>query len=277
MTFERINGKTLLDEICEVIFINIEVKNIKINYEKKGEGRTVLILPGWGTTMNVYRNMIDSISTYANIIAFDMPGYGESEAPEEAWDSDAWVDFIVEFIESQGIKELDLIGHSNGGRIIIKMMSRENLSFKVGKIILIGSAGIVHKKPLKIRLKVKKYKLGKKILSMKLVKKLFPNALEKFQKNAGSEDYRNSPPALKQSMVKLLNDDMRDLLPNIKVPTLLLWGENDTATPIEDAELMEKTIPDAGLVRVPGCSHYVFLEQPVYINTIIKTFLTGGK
>ena len=260
-----------------MIFINIKVKNININYEKIGEGKTVLILPGWGTTIDVYRNMINSISEYANVIAFDMPGYGKSEAPEDAWDSDAWVDFIVELIESQGIKELDLIGHSNGGRIIIKMMSRANLSFKVGKIILIGSAGIVHKKPLKIRLKVKKYKLGKKILNMKLVKKLFPNALEKFQKNAGSEDYRNSPPALKQSMVKLLNDDMRDLLPNIKAPTLLLWGENDTATPIEDAELMEKSIPDAGLVRVPGCSHYVFLEQPVYINNIIKTFLTGGK
>lgn len=260
-----------------MIFTNINIKNVNLNYESIGEGRTVLILPGWGTTIDVYRSMMNSISEYANVIAFDMPGYGKSGVPEEAWDADQWIDFIIEFIKSQNIKELDLIGHSNGGKLIIKMMSRPDLDFKVGKIILIGSAGIVHKKPLKIRLKVKKYKLGKKVLSMKLVKKLFPNALEKFQKNAGSEDYRNAPPILKQSMVKLLNEDMREYLPNIKAPTLLLWGEKDTATPIEDAELMEKMIPDAGLVRVAGCSHYVFLEQPAYINNIIKTFLTGGK
>ena len=259
-----------------MILINIEIKNVKINYEKKGEGKTVLLLPGWGTTMDVYRNMINGVSQYANIIAFDMPGYGKSGVPEEAWDSNQWVDFVCEFIKAQNIKDLDLIGHSNGGRIIIKMMSRNNLDFKVGKIILIGSAGIVHKKSLKIRLKVKKYKIGKRILNLKLVRKLFPGALEKFQKNAGSEDYKNAPPVLKQSMVKLLNEDMRDLLPNINVPTLLLWGENDTATPIEDAEIMEKMIPDAGLVKVKGCSHYVFLEQPEYINRIIKTFLVGG-
>jgi len=259
-----------------VIFINIEVKNVKLNYERKGDGKTVLLLPGWGTTMEVYRGLIDDISKYANIIAFDMPGYGKSGVPDEPWDSNQWVDFVCDFIKTQNIKELDLIGHSNGGRIIIRMMSRKDLEFKVGKIILIGSAGIVHKKSLKIRLKVKKYKIGKKILNMKLVKKMFPNALEKFQKNAGSEDYKNALPVLKQSMVKLLNEDMRDLLPNICNPTLLLWGENDTATPIEDAELMEKMIPDAGLVKIKGCSHYVFLEQPEYINKIIKTFLVGG-
>ena len=68
---------------------------------------------------------------------------------------------------------------------------------------------------------------------------------------------------------------MRDLLPNIKVPTLLIWGENDTATPIEDGEIMEKMIPDAGLVRVKGCSHYVFIENPDFVNIVIGNFLKG--
>lgn len=260
-----------------MIKIDIKVKDLKINYIKMGEGKTVLILPGWGTTIDVYRNMANAISAYANVICLDMPGFGESELPKEVWDLDNYIDFVIEFIKSQNIKELDLIGHSHGGRIIIKMMNRSDLKFSVGKIILIGSAGIVHKKSLKVRLKVKKYKLGKKILSCGLVKKFFPDALERFQKNAGSEDYRNSPPILRQSMVKLINEDLKYCLPNIKVPTLLLWGEKDTATPIEDAYFMEKTIPDAGLVKVEGCTHYVFLEQPAYINKIINTFLTDKK
>lgn len=204
-----------------------------------------------------------------------MPGFGASEEPETPWCLDEYVDFIIEFIKNEGIKELDLIGHSNGGRIIIRMMNKEKLDFKVGKIILIGSAGIVHKKSFKIRMKIRMYKIGKKILSLKLVKKLFPDLITKFQNRSGSEDYRNASPIMRQSMVKLVNEDLREELKNIDKPTLLIWGEEDDATPIEDAYIMEKLIPDAGLVKYKGCTHYVFLEQIVPVNTVIKTFLMG--
>lgn len=258
-----------------MIKIETKVKNLKINYIKQGEGKSVLILPGWGTNINVYMGLVNAISTYANIICIDMPGFGESEEPKEAWDLNQYVDFIIEFIESQCIKELDIIGHSNGGRITIRMMNRKNLNFKVRKIILIGSAGIVHKKSLKVRFKIRTYKIGKKILSCKPVKALFPNAIKKFQSKAGSEDYRNSSPILRQSMVKLINEDLQEELQNVNAPTLLIWGENDTATPIHDAEIMEKKIPDCGLVRCSGCSHYVFLERPGYVNTVIQAFLAN--
>ena len=76
-------------------------------------------------------------------------------------------------------------------------------------------------------------------------------------------------------MVKLVNEDLKEELKNIDKPTLLIWGEEDDATPIEDAYIMEKLIPDAGLVKYKGCTHYVFLEQIVQVNTVIKTFLTG--
>lgn len=257
--------------------IETNINNLKINYIKKGEGKTVLILPGWGTTINVYMTLVDSISTYANVITLDMPGFGDSEEFKTPWGLNEYVDFIIEFIKNQNIKELDLIGHSNGGRIIIRMMNKENLNFKINKIILIGSAGIVHKKSFKIRCKIRMYKIGKKILNLKLIKKIFPDAIIKFQNKSGSEDYRNSSPILRQSMVKLVNEDLKEELKNINVPTLLIWGENDDATPIEDAKIMEKEIPDAGLVKYEGCTHYVFLERINQVNTVISTFLNGGK
>lgn len=258
-----------------MIKIEIKIKNLKINYIEQGQGKTVLILPGWGTNTNVYMGLVNYISTYANAICIDMPGFGGSEEPKESWDLNQYVDFIIEFIESKGIKELDIIGHSNGGRITIRLMNRSNLKFKVGKIILIGSAGIVHKKSLKVRFKIRTYKIGKKILGSKPVKAIFPNAIKKFQSKAGSEDYRNSSPILRQSMVKLINEDLQDELQNVSAPTLLIWGENDTATPIQDAEIMEKKIPDAGLVKCSGCSHYVFLERAGYVNTVIQAFLAN--
>lgn len=257
-----------------MILIETLIDNLKINYIKKGTGKTVLLLPGWGTTIDTYATLINSISSYANIYCLDMPGFGKSEEPNVPWDLNDYVNFIVEFIKKQEINELDLIGHSNGGRIIIKLMSKQNLDFKVNKIILIGSAGIVHKKTLSQKIKIKFFKLCKKVVSFKLIKSIFPNLLEKMKNSFGSDDYRNASPVMKQCLVKLVNEDIREYLPNINVPTLLLWGENDTATPLSDAIIMEKLIPDAGLVKIENCTHYVFLEKAYYVNTIIKNFLS---
>ena len=204
-----------------------------------------------------------------------MPGCGDSEEPKTGWDLDKYISFIIKFIEKLNIKELDLIGHSNGGKIIIKLMSNKNLNFKVGKIILIGSAGVVHKKSFKQMLKIKLYKILKKILQLKLIQKFFPNLIINLKNHMGSEDYRNATPIMRDTLVKLVNTDVTKYLKDINRPTLLIWGEQDTATPIGDGEIMEKLIPDAGLVRIPNCSHYVFIEQAQYVNKIIYTFLNG--
>lgn len=259
-----------------MIFIKTIINNLNINYIKRGNGKAVLILPGWGTTINTYMSIINSISTYSTVYCLDMPGFGESEEPNTSWNLDNYVTFVMDFLKNQNIKEVDLIGHSNGGKIIIKLMSNKNLDFKVNKIILIGSAGLVHKKTLSQKLTIKTSKICKKILELKPIKAACPNLISKLKNSFGSEDYRNASPVMKQTLVQLIDQDLRELLPNINVPTLLIWGENDTATPISDGEIMKEIIPDAGLIKVENCSHYVFLEKPAYVNKIISTFLNGG-
>ena len=113
-------------------------------------------------------------------------------------------------------------------------------------------------------------------MELKPIKAICPNLISKLKNSFGSVDYRNASPVMKQTLEQLIDQDLRELLPNISVPTLLIWGENDTATPISDGETMEKLIPDVGLIRVENCSHYVFLERPAYVNKIISTFLNGG-
>ena len=135
---------------------------------------------------------------------------------------------------------------------------------------------IVHKKTFKQKLRVRIFKLGKKFASTKLMKKISPNMLERLQNHFGSADYKNASSIMKGTMIKLINEDVREYLPNINVPTLLIFGENDTATPVSDAKIMEKMIPDAGLIVVKGCTHYVFLENPGYVNLIIRNFLGGN-
>ena len=99
--------------------ININILGLNINYIEQGEGDNVLILPGWGTNYNVYKNLIDNISKYAKVYYFDMPGFGKSEEPKEAWNTDNFIELVKEFIKINKIDNITLIGHSNGGRIAI--------------------------------------------------------------------------------------------------------------------------------------------------------------
>jgi pimeloyl-ACP methyl ester carboxylesterase len=258
----------MTDDYCKLA-------GLKIHYVKQGTGTPLLILAGWGTTISVYQGLIDDMSDTYTVYCLEMPGCGSSDEPDEALTSDDYAKIVKEFIKKQNIKELNVFGHSNGGRTIIKLLGTgKKLDFDVDKIILTGCAGIVHEKSNKAKLKTKIVKAGKKVISSKLVKKLAPNAEEKLKQRMGSDDYRAASPVMRKTLVNLVNEDLRNLLPNIKQPTLLLWGEYDEATPIADGELMEELIPDSGLVMFPYSSHFAFLENRARFREIINTFLT---
>lgn len=78
-------------------------------------------------------------------------------------------------------------------------------------------------------------------------------------------------------MSRVVNEDLTNLLPEIKAPTLLIWGEKDTATPMRDARLMQKLIPDAGLVSYPEAGHYSYLARPAQTQAVIQSFLQPSK
>ena len=213
------------------------------------------------------------LSPKYTVVAMDMPGFGESDEPPSAWCVDDYADFVVEFLKDYGRDKVMLLGHSFGGRVIIKLNSRTDLPFEITKVILVDSAGIMPPKSNKKSLRTYYYKAGKAVLGSKLAKKIAPDALENFRKKMGSADYAAASPMMRQVLVKTVNEDLEPLLPNIKCPTLLIWGVNDTATPISDGEKMEKLIPDAGLVRLENAGHYSFLEQQFLFNRVMSSFM----
>lgn len=105
--------------------------------------------------------------------------------------------------------------------------------------------------------------------------KLYPDALEQLRKRMG-RPIITRPPLMRQCLVRVVNEDLTHLLPNIKVPTLLVWGENDTDTPLKDGQLMEQLIPDAGLVTLKNAGHFSFLEQQFTFNRVIASFMKLG-
>ena len=255
----------------------IEIDGYKICYKITGNGEDMAVmLQGWGTGMNLYDPIANSISSKYRVIQFDLPGFGESDEPREAWDVDAYADFFCKFMQEMHIEKAVLIGHSYGGRIIIKLAARQNLPFEINRIVLIDSAGILPERTFRQTFKIKRYKLIKKIFDRKVIYYLFPDIIDDWRSRQGSSDYRNATPMMRQCLVKAVNEDLTELLPKIKKDTLLIWGDMDTATPIRDARIMEKNIQGSGLVILKGTGHFSFLEKPIDFRNIMQSYFQIG-
>lgn len=258
-----------------------DIDGISVNYEVKGSGDYVFILHGWGANIGVYTSVSDLLAQKFTVVSFDFPGFGGTPEPPEVWSVSDYADFTVKFISSFGVKDVMLFGHSFGGRVIIKMASVKELPFKISKIIFTDAAGIMPKRGKKQNFRTRIYKIGKFFLSLYPIRKLFPQALEALRKKFSSADYANASPLMRGVLVKTVNEDLTQYLKNIKCTTLLIWGVNDTATPISDAEIFEREISssgaDVGLCRIENAGHYSFLDQPYVFQNILKSFLKIGE
>lgn len=257
--------------------MNIEVNGYNICYKKTGNGQKIAVmLQGWGTHLGIYDSVAESINEQYTFVQFDFPGFGGSDEPREAWSVDDYADFFCEFMKKMNIKEATLIGHSYGGRVIIKLANRDNNPFKIKNIVLIDSAGVLPRRTKLQKFKIARYKVLKRILNMKVIYALFPEIIDDWRSRQGSADYRKASPIMRQCLVKAVNEDLTELLPNIKQDTLLIWGDKDTATPIEDAKIMEKMIPNSGLVVLQGTGHFSFLEQPIVFRNVMRSYFQIG-
>lgn len=255
--------------------MQVKVKDCNIYYEVMGEGNPVILLHGWLTNLETMRPIANGLCQNFKVYLVDVIGFGKSDLPEHPLRANDFGDFLKEFIDKLGIENPILIGHSNGGRIIINAVGRGIISAK--KIVLIDSAGIKPKRSLKYYLKVYFYKAGKFILNLLPNTKSIKNFKEKLRNNVGSQDYQLSANVLKETLKLIVNEDLSYLLPKISVPTLLFWGSLDKDTPISDARKMEKLIPDCGLIEYAGSTHFSYLENINNVNSVLNEFFKNDK
>lgn len=251
--------------------MEITVNGLKVRYEITGTGRDVLLLHGWGSSLDAFRLIRENLSANFRVTALDFPGFGGSDMPPEPWSVGDYAQFTLSFIKAVGIDKPVLVGHSFGGRVIIKLTGTKMI--ETDKIILIDSAGVKHKKKFKSKFKICAFKTVKAVLSCPLWKKHTANILDSARSLFGSADYNSAPPILRQTLVKAVNEDLCCYMPDISASTLLIWGENDTDTPVSDARTMERLIPDAGLCIIKNASHFSFIQRPYEVNMIINSFL----
>lgn len=247
----------------------IELEGVRVSMEVTGSGRPLILMHGWGCDHSTVRSIAATAALTHTVYNIDFPGFGASEEPVEVWGVECYTRLIEALVKAENLESPVLVGHSFGGRVAILFASRN----KADKVILVDAAGIKPRRTLKYYLKVYSFKAGKKFWELILGKEKAQARIDRMRARRGSSDYAGASPMMRRILSKVVNEDLTDRLPLISAPALLIWGENDTATPLSDAKKMARLIPDSGLVSFPGCGHYSFLDNPGQFRAVLSSFL----
>lgn len=233
----------------------------KVNYIQYGSGDDIILLHGWGQNIQMMQPLGDLLCNKFRITILDFPGYGNSEEPDEVLGVKDYAMIVHELVLKLKIKKPTLIGHSFGGRVAICY----GALYEVNKIVLFGAPCVRVKKGLTLKEKI--LKKAKTLPGMGRIAEIAKNYI-------GSTDYKQASPKMREILVKTVNEDLSDYAKKIKAPTLLIWGEDDEAAPLEEARLLEKLLTDGALIVLPG-THYCYLENLYQVKNIIVNFMEG--
>lgn len=245
----------------------IDIHGIPVHYIDMGAGtETAVILQGWGTHAGLYRDLAAHLANTMRVLLPELPGFGETPEPPQPLDAAGYAAFVRDFLRALGVTRAHLLGHSNGGRIILRLCAEPVPDLRFDKLVFLDSAGVRLPLSKNAQRKQALFKLGKTLL------KPFPRALEAYRQKHGSADYRAASPLMRQTLVKLVSEDLTPLMPLVRQPALLIWGTEDRDTPLSHARIFAEKLPDAGLVEVPGAGHYAYLEQPAFVYRVLDSY-----
>lgn len=238
-----------------------EYRNVKVHYIRYGnkDGKTLVFLHGWGQNIEMMKRLADNFQNN-DVIIVDFPGHGRSEEPKEVWTLYDFTEMIHELLKSLDVENPILIGHSFGGKVSLIYASKYNID----RLILFGSPFKTKKNPNSL-----KVKFLKKMKNAPVMK----NFAEFAKKHMGSEDYRNASSVMRDILVKHVNEDITQLVKRIKCPTIIIWGDNDKAVPLEDAYELSSFIKDSAVIVYDGCTHYAYLERLGQTISVISSFI----
>lgn len=239
--------------------MKININGVLVNYVQYGEGKDILLLHGWGQNIEMMKFIGDRLADRFRITILDFPGFGESEEPTAPWSISDYSLLIERLVKELKIKKPIIMGHSFGGRVAI----RYSANHPIEKLVLFGSPCV---------------RLQEKLpLSVKILKKLktLPGLDafgEKMKKYIGSRDYKAASPIMRQTLVQVVNEDLSEFAKKIEEPTLLIWGDQDTEAPVEEAKILENIMYDAALIVLPG-THYAYIENLGQVIAILNNFI----
>lgn len=233
---------------------------------ERGRGEPVVVLHGWGGRIESMAPVIACLEPAFRVLALDLPGFGESPAPAQIWGTPEYSGFVAAVLAERGVRRARLVGHSYGAKIALHLAAtRPEL---VQQLVLVGSSGLRTPPSLRARAKRMLSRLGRAAARLGPPGRAVRNAL---YARIASQDYRAAG-AMRPILVKVVNEDFKQLLPRVGAPTLLVWGSADDAVPLSHARTMARLIPDAGLVTFEGAGHFAYLDEPARFCRVVRHF-----
>lgn len=231
----------------------------------------IVILHGWGSNSLRWQRVKELLKERGvEALILDLPGFGITPSPERPWTRDDYIDWIFRKIKEKNWSKFNLLGHSFGGGLSLKITTK--FPEKVERLILCAPA-VIRRKRLKTYLFYWLALLGKKIFSLPGLRFLQPYAKRLIYKLAGARDYYVADGIMKETMKKLHQEGIEELLEKVKTPTLVVWGEKDDVLPVEDAYEIKEKIKKAELKIIPKAKHSPHRETPEELAEIIINFL----
>ena len=232
-----------------------------------GGGPSVVVLHGWGGRIESMAPVIDCLEPRFRVGALDLPGFGQAPPPSEVWGTSDYARWVARIVRSRSQGPVHFLGHSFGGKVALTVAATDPSI--VDKLILVNSSGLRSAPSRAARFKRELSRVARLVGKMgepgKAVQK-------RVYERVASDDYRNAG-LLRPTLVRIVNEDVSELLPRISAPTLLLWGAEDHDVPVAHARTMESLIPDAGLVVLDRAGHFSYLDQPERFCRIVRHFL----
>lgn len=243
------------------------IDNLQIYYQKVGKGKDLIMLHGWGQDVSTFWSSVELLSKNFTLWLVDLPGFGRSDIPSTPFDTKDYSKIMAEFIKKNSIKKPNLLGHSFGGKVSVKLAS-ENPDL-INKLVIVGSSGIKPDFSIKRSLmypfaKVFHYLLPDVFNIKSLIRKKFYRKIESDYIDAG---------VMKESLLKTLKEDLTSELSEIENQTLIIWGDEDKAVPLKYGIRMYQKIKNAKIVVLEGLGHFLHVHNPKLFSYYVKDFL----
>ena len=256
----------------------IEVRGLRIAYERAGRGEAVVLVHGYvGDGRSCWHRQIEELSDEFTVVAWDAPGAGGSSDPPEHFGVHAYTDCLAELIQRLGLGRTHVVGLSFGGTLAIDLADRHpgTATSLVLASAYAGWAGSLPAEVAEERLQQALRLSG--LTTDQLVDTLLPTM---FSETVPQEDVEAFGAAMRgfhprgfRAMARAAAEDLRSALPHIDVPTLLVYGDRDERAPLSVAHDLHESIAGSELVVLPDAGHVCNIDAAHRFNDAVRGFL----
>ncbi len=250
-------------------FAKLQIDGLDIRYRREGQGDPVLLLHGWGGSIESFNPVFEALAPSFDTVAIDFPGHGKSALPPKPWRVGDFLDLTLKAMDALRLERPHIVAHSFGGRVTIRLAAEH--AGRAGTLLFTAGAGVASRKTLTRRLKRAAASAARAMESAPVVGSLASNLKARLRPHVASRDYLAAG-ALRETLALVVAEDQTPYLASIRSKCLLVWGDQDRETPLYMGETMKERIPGAELVVFSGAGHFPYLDQPHKFNMMALKF-----